>query len=254
MKNKTTLTFFFLMFALVAFAQRYPVGHLTVFSENGEKFFLILNGQQQNSSPLSNIRVEGLTEMGYNVQVIFMNRGVSALSKDISIADADGEMRDVTYKIKKDRKKKSKRNFQFVSMVPVRDHYNAPNTVFVIRYQPPVIVVPVDEPIQSFEPVGCRDNYPMGPTDFRNALATIKNQGFDDTRAKIAQQIVSANCLSTDQIIQVANTFGFDQSKLEFAKFAYDFCTDPKNYYKLSNVFGFSSSTEELSDYVQSRQ
>ena len=42
--------------------------------------------------------------------------------------------------------------------------------------------------------------------------------------------------------------------KLDFAKYAYDFCIEPRNYFKLNGIFSFSSNVDELSDYVQSRQ
>jgi hypothetical protein len=94
----------------------------------------------------------------------------------------------------------------------------------------------------------------MTPGNFNAALATIKKQSFEDTRLKTAKQVISANCLNVDQIIQIANTFSFEDNKLEFAKFAYDYCIEPRNYFKLNGIFTFSSNVDELSDYVQSRQ
>ena len=41
----------------------------------------------------------------------------------------------------------------------------------------------------------------MSPKDFSNALATVKNQNFDETTLKTAKQIASANCLNVNQII-----------------------------------------------------
>jgi hypothetical protein len=73
-------------------------------------------------------------------------------------------------------------------------------------------------------------------------------------RLKTAKQVITANCLNVDQIIQIANTFNFEDNKLDFAKYAYDFCSEPRNYFKLNGIFTFSSNVDELSDYVQSRQ
>jgi hypothetical protein len=93
----------------------------------------------------------------------------------------------------------------------------------------------------------------MSPKDFSNALATVKNQNFDETTLKTAKQIASANCLNVNQIIQLVKVFSFEESKLDFAKYAYDYCVDPKNYFNLNNVFSFSTSVEDLSDYIQSK-
>lgn len=258
MKRKITLSCLLLLFTVFSFAQhRHDGGHLTIFSESGEKFFLILNGEQLNDMPRANIRLEGISEPSLNVQIVFANRNLRPIVKDfLAITDADGIFRDVTYKIRKEKGKKAKMKLSFVSMVPVRENYTTPNSVYVLHF-PHIQITPGPDPMPNDpyqqQPIGCKSNYPMKATDFNSALATVKKQGFDDTRLKIAQQILSANCMNTDQIIQIANTFGFDANKLDFAKFAYEFCTDPGNYFKVSNVFGFSSSAEELSDYVQSR-
>jgi hypothetical protein len=58
MKNKNLLTLLLLFLLSAGIAQ--PIGHLTVFSEDGDKFFLVLNGERQNNIAQTNIRVEDL--------------------------------------------------------------------------------------------------------------------------------------------------------------------------------------------------
>jgi hypothetical protein len=94
----------------------------------------------------------------------------------------------------------------------------------------------------------------MTSGNFNAALSTIEKQSFEDTRLKTAKQVINANCLNVNQIIQIANTFSFEDNKLDFAKYAYDFCTEQRNYFKLNEIFSFSSNVDVLSDYVQSRQ
>jgi hypothetical protein len=98
--------------------------------------------------------------------------------------------------------------------------------------------------------IGCSE---MMAGDFTSALATIKKQAFDDTRLTTAKQIAGSNCLNTNQISSICKEFAFEESKLEFAKFAYDHCSEKKNYFKVNNVFSFSSSTDELNTYIQGR-
>jgi hypothetical protein len=94
----------------------------------------------------------------------------------------------------------------------------------------------------------------MTPGNFNVAMATIKGQSFEETRLKTAKQVITANCLNVDQIILIANTFSFEDNKLDFVRYAYDFCIEPRNYFKLNGIFSFSSNVDDLSDYVQSRQ
>jgi hypothetical protein len=100
---------------------------------------------------------------------------------------------------------------------------------------------------------GCKGGWPMSAGDFTSAMSTIKGQGFDETKLSTAKQIVSSNCLSANQVADICKAFGFEETKLGFAKFAYARCTEPQNYFKINNVFGFSSSVDDLNKYIQSR-
>lgn len=322
MKQLLTLSFA-LIIATCAIAQPTPVGHLTIFSENGDKFFLILNGERQNNVAETNLRIEDLNQPYYNAKVIFEDKTLPEISKNyLAIGDAEGHFMDVTYKIKKDKKGTPKLNY--FSMIPVQQGFIAPNNVTVIRYgqpTPPPTPVPtpththiqtttpsttivqqttttrtgttenvnmnvgvpgvglnvtINDPLlngttttttrtttttttgypehthQHQPPVnrGCNGNYPMSSSDFQSALQTISKQGFDETKLSTAKTIAGKQCLSTAQIVQICKAFGFEQSKLDFAKFAYARCTDQASYFKVNDVFDFSSSVDELNQHI----
>lgn len=306
MKTKITLLLLFFV-STFAFSQNSPVGHLTIFAEDGDKFTLILNGEIVNDTPQSNLRVEDLNQPYYSAKIKFENQSLTEIStNNLMISNADGEFSDVTYKIKRDKNNKTKMKMNFFSSVPVQPNFVPASNVHIIHYGQPR---PVGNVIQTttttttqvggtqvgvgmnvgginmgvtindsiggevvtqtttttqtsnntihYEPErvrGCGGYSCMTQRNFLSALETIKKQSFEDTRLKTAKQIVSANCLNVDQIIQIANTFNFEDNKLEFAKFAYDYCIEPRNYFKLNGIFNFSSNVDELSDYVQSHQ
>ena len=93
----------------------------------------------------------------------------------------------------------------------------------------------------------------MDAVSFGKAKQTIESKGFDDTKLSTAKQVAKANCLTTDQILEIMKIFGFEESRLEFAKYAYDYCFDQNNYYNVSQGFSFDSSTEELNDYIETK-
>ena len=313
---KRTITLFaIVLVSTLSFAQpRMPVGHLTIFSEDGDKFTLILNGEIINDTPQTNLRVEDLNQPYYNAKIRFQDNTLTDVSKNnLMLTDVDGIFSDVTYKIKRDKNNKTKMKLNYFSSIPVRPDFIPPSNVHVIHYgQPqPVIIQQVGGVSQTTttttsqnggtnigvgvnvggvnmgisindnmgngsvtqtttttstshtggtiinheEPIrGCNGRLCMTSGNFNAALATIKKQSFEDTRLKTAKQVITANCLNVDQIIQIANTFSFEDNKLDFAKFAYDYCIEPRNYFKLNGIFSFSSNVDELSDYVQSRQ
>lgn len=308
-----------LFVALFINAQPQPVGHLTIFSEDGDKFFLVLNGERQNNIAQTNLRVEDLTQPYYNAKIIFEDQSLMEINKNfLQITDANGVFMDVTYKIKRDKNNTGKMKFNFFSMNPVVQGFVPPANVQVVHFGAPVpaqqqttvvqtapvgtvtqtttttttgvggvganvnvggvnmnvsitdpllgmgvtettttrttttssnVVVAQPAPTQPVQ-VGCVNAMPMSAADFNSALATIRGQGFDDTKLNTAKQIAGSNCLNTNQIVQICQLFGFEESKLDFAKFAYGHCTEPRNYFKVNNVFGFSSSVDELNQFI----
>lgn len=314
-----------LLFTFFASAQIIPAGHLTIFSEDGDKFQLILNGELINDIPQTNLRVEDLNQPYYNAKVVFENKTLLEISKNnLMLADVDGIFGDVTYKIKRDKNKAGKMKMNYFSSMPVVQGYLPPSNVHVIHYGQPREVIIVKEQQQipvrgevtqttttttqtggvnvgvginvgginmgvsindsmggevvtqtttttsssntgnnnnnnnnnhyDSTPIGCNGNSCMTSGNFNAALSTIKKQNFEDTKLKTAKQVITSNCLNVDQIILIANLFNFEDNKLDFAKFAYDYCIEQKNYFKLNGIFNFSSNADELSDYVQSKQ
>ena len=92
----------------------------------------------------------------------------------------------------------------------------------------------------------------MNSQDFNAARGTIQRTTFENTRLQVAKQIVGVNYLNTIQITDICRLFTFEDSRLDFAKFAYNHCTDPQNYYRIGEVFTFNSNTAALSDFVTS--
>lgn len=292
-----------LLFSIQTGAQFLPTANLTIFSEDGHKFFLILNGERQNDVAQTNIRLEELPQPYYNCKIVFEDQSLKDISKNmLMLTDADGIPQDVTYKIKKD--KNGKQMLRFFSFVPAQQNMIRPNNCTVYRYGQPGIIISgpgfnamgnsgnggvgiqlngggVNMNVQVDNNAnyqnrnngnprrqdvsnhyydnnanmgqGCMNSYAMNNRDFEEVRNTLKNEGFDETRLDLAKQIASTNCLNTMQISTICKLFSFEGSKLEFAKYAYDHCTEPRNYFKVNNVFSFSSSKTELNHYIQGR-
>lgn len=313
---RNTLLALLLIISTPVFAQWVPTANLTIFSEDGAKFFLILNGERYNDVAQTNIRIEELPNPYYNCKVIFEDKSLPDISKNaLMLADADGNLQDVTYRIKKDNK--GKNVLRFYSQVPAQQNMLRPANCATYRFGAPNRIVGnvvsttttsqtssspannvsvqmggiglnvnIGQPVitntttttvtttrtggiaqddfadDDFEQgnnsnnangrrrAGC--NMAMNNANFEEAKRTIAANGFDETRLSTAKQIASSNCLNTNQIAALIKIFGFEESKLDFAKYAYDFCVDRNNYFKIANSFSFESSKTELNNYLQS--
>jgi hypothetical protein len=123
---------------------------------------------------------------------------------------------------------------------------NVPNQV----YQP---AKPDHYVMQGYNgAIGCP--WPMSEGDFNSAKGSISSKPFEENKLTIAKQIIGSNCLTCGQVKQIMTLFSFEQTKLDFAKYAYGYTYDLGNYYKLNDAFTFSSSIDELNAYIQSHQ
>lgn len=100
-------------------------------------------------------------------------------------------------------------------------------------------------------PHGC--GTPMATDDFSAATTRILGKDIEEAKLTVARQIIDRNCLSSHQVRSIMELFGFEDTKLDFAKFAYDHVVDRQNYHLVNDAFRFSSSVDELNKYTRVR-
>ncbi|MCB0410670.1 MAG: DUF4476 domain-containing protein, partial [Flavobacteriales bacterium] len=75
----------------------------------------------------------------------------------------------------------------------------------------------------------------MSEKDFAPRLASIKKEAFDKNKIGKAKQIFDSEVINTGQVIRIIKLMSFDDSKLDFAKWAYTRTLDQNNYYKVED-------------------
>ena len=98
--------------------------------------------------------------------------------------------------------------------------------------------------------VGCP--VPMSTGDFQSFKSSVQAKSFEDSKLTIAKQVLNNNCLTSAQVREVMKMFSFEETRLDFAKYAYGHTYDLNNYYKVNDAFTFESSIEELNNYINS--
>ncbi len=96
---------------------------------------------------------------------------------------------------------------------------------------------------------GCRAAMPQ--SNFDSMKKSVESKPFSDTKMSTAKVATKNNCLSANQVKEICKLFSMDDDKLTYAKFAYDYCVDKGNYYQVSEVFSFSSTTDELNTFLE---
>ncbi len=109
---KKILAILFFMPPALLFSQIQKTGNLTFFLKDGDKFYLIFNGEKQNNLPQTNQQIEELTHSYYNAEIVFADSSIVLISKsNLALVDMGEKLMGVTYKIKEDKACKPKFNF-----------------------------------------------------------------------------------------------------------------------------------------------
>ena len=323
------------LFVAATFSVQAQTANAVIFSENGEKFTAYLNGEPQNQTATSNVKVTGLTSEFYQLRVDFADAALADFSMNQFAVQPGTE---TTYMIKKNKKGEFVCRFQ--GQVPIQgtasssssgvnsdvkqyavvddqqseqgEEMESPKENMSINstvtgpgsgVTQTVTTTTTTRPSSSGENISMKVNVDgmnmgidmnvsgmdmedetiveekttvvektstpsrpaptrevsgpcarsMSATEFNNAKSSIGSKGFDDSRLTVAKQMTKSNCLTAAQVKEVMGLLSFEESKLDFAKFAYDYCFDQKNYYVVNDAFGFSGSIDELNEYIGSK-
>jgi hypothetical protein len=91
--------------------------------------------------------------------------------------------------------------------------------------------------------------------EFDEIKNSINKESVSRTQLALAKQIISAKkCFNCAQIKSLVGLMMFEDNKLDLAKYAYDYCTDKENYYTVNDAFSFTSSKEDLLNFIKSRK
>jgi len=144
MNKLTVFLVLLLLTALNSFGQ--GTGNSIVFSEDGQPFFLIINGVQQNDQPQTNVKLTALPEAIYAAKVIFADQRLGEIKKNMFGVQGGQE---TTYKIK--RKKTGEYDMGLFSQVPLpMQQIAAPNQAVITYHATPNVVIvpaPIGTPV-----------------------------------------------------------------------------------------------------------
>jgi hypothetical protein len=97
--------------------------------------------------------------------------------------------------------------------------------------------------------IGCP--VPMSDYDFSAAESSVASKTFSDSKMTVAKQIATHNCLTASQVKALVAQFDFENDRLEFAQFAYEFTYDRGNYYQINDAFDFEMTIGDLDRYIE---
>ncbi len=132
---------------LVLFSQ---TSNLIVFSEQGEPFYLVLNGVRQNTIPETNVMITGLPGNAYKAKVIFEDSTIPDIDKNIFFQNFGFEH---TYNIKQNRKGRYVMRFAGEVLIP-QTFTDIPQQTVIVHGSPQVATTTTTTTTSSTTTVG----------------------------------------------------------------------------------------------------
>ena len=118
-------------------------------------------------------------------------------------------------------------------------------------------MVPIPDPIPEPEPIPVPVPEPVCEvtgSEVAEIKELIEDASFKDAMERQAKMMIrSKQCFRVDQIIDLLRVFDFDDSKLEVAKYAFDYCVDTQNYYRVLNAFTFRPQKDSMQKFIEER-
>ena len=199
---------------------------LTIFAPRHQTFWLYVDDVLQNKEPAHSVCIRNLWEDSFYIRVELNN----------DLQNCVGQYVDL-------------RQSQALSIVQTGQCFGLEYSQAHIRPDLTMDLI-TNQGNPSGLPPGV---FGMSPQDYDGAYQLISKESFDSSKLALAKQVVSANPMTASQILGICKLFSFESNKLEFAKYAYEFCVDRNKYFLLNEAFTYESSKRELNEYLQGR-
>jgi hypothetical protein len=110
-------------------------------------------------------------------------------------------------------------------------------------------------PVHTPPPAPAPGSTAVSDPEVAEMIKALKAESFDNARLKLAKQVLSSSRrpFLAAQIRRMAECFDFEPSRLDFAKYAWDYTVDREKYFLVNQAFSFQSSKDSLGAYIETR-
>lgn len=208
---------------------------LTITAPRGLSFWLFVDDVLQNEEPVRSICIRNLWDDSFYIRVELNNQLQNCVGQFVDLRQSQSLV--------------IAQSSKFFGLEPTQAHVRPELTMDLVIEQAHAVpdgsgAIPSAPPM----PFG------MNPKDYEDAYELISKETFDSSKLSVAKQVASSNPMTADQILNICKLFSFESNKLEFAKFAYDNCTEKNKYYLLNEAFSYNSTKRELDEFIKSQQ
>jgi hypothetical protein len=90
----------------------------------------------------------------------------------------------------------------------------------------------------------------MPPQDVDALLRAVEQRPFEATKLSTAKEAISQSSIRAEDLKRLMRSMGFESSRVELAKYAYEHVADRQNFYQVYEAFDFDSSVQEVQQAI----
>jgi len=96
------------------------------------------------------------------------------------------------------------------------------------------------------------NNCEVSASEHNTFLTTLRREISDFSRMNVMKNIADGHCFTVEQVRSIVKLYGSDSSRLEAAKYLYDYTVpnEKRQYFAVANDLTFSSNRTELSNFL----
>lgn len=98
-----------------------------------------------------------------------------------------------------------------------------------------------------------RNSNILNNQDMQDLQARVEDRITDTERMKLMQSVLADRTYYSVQVRTMLNWLSFESTRLDFAKWSYTRVADKQDYWKLEDVFSFSSSKDEFNKHISQK-
>lgn len=99
---------------------------------------------------------------------------------------------------------------------------------------------------------GC--DHAMDDAAYKDATNAVLSRDDETSKLIVAKNVIDNNCMTAQQVYDMCKLFSYDNTKLEFAEYAYVRTVDIANYGIVNGVFELASNKDKLAIYIKDHQ
>ena len=207
-------------------------------SSSNQRFWLYVDDVLQNKDAVRSICIQDMAAEEYYIQVELDNEDHNCVGQYVNLAHP------LVYQVTQRR--------GFYGLETMRTGLRPELTMSLVTHHEPV-------PPQMGQPGAGVVPKPMPPHpspcmdegDFNEVCNLVSKETFDSSKLTVAKQVAASNPLCANQVAQICKLLSFENNRLEFAKYAYPYCSDKNKYFLLNEVFSYDASKRELDEYIK---